>query len=54
VSVCEEDGCEATAAVELHVPWRANMRVCPAHARIRARKDGVVPEPLEGYHGEWP
>lgn len=51
---CEEDGCDAGAAVELHVPWDANMRVCPGHARTWAQKDGVVPEPMEGHEDAWP
>jgi|AntDeeMetageno50_2_1112565.scaffolds.fasta_scaffold32356_2 hypothetical protein len=51
---CEEAGCEAEAAVELHVPWDANMRVCPGHARTWAQKDGVVPEPMEGHEDAWP
>lgn len=51
---CEEDGCEASAAVELHIPWAENRLVCPSHARVRARKDGVVPEPLDGHEDAWP
>ena len=54
MTTCEEDDCEETAAVELHVPWRANLVVCPSHARVWARKDGVVPEPLDGHESEWP
>lgn len=51
---CEEDGCEERAAVELHVPWRANLVVCPSHARVWAQKDGVVPAPIEGEEERWP
>jgi len=51
---CAEDGCENDAAVELHIPWDANIAVCPAHARVWAQKDGVVPAPLEGHEDEWP
>ena len=51
---CAEDGCEAVAAVRLHVPWAADRAVCVAHARVLARQDGVVAEPLEGAEGEWP
>ena len=51
---CAEEGCEATAAVELHVPWASDRRVCAAHARVAARRDGVVAVPLEGREGEWP
>jgi len=54
MTTCEEADCDRTAAVALHIPWRDNMEVCPAHARTRAQKDGVVPEPLPGHDGEWP
>ena len=54
MTTCEEDDCEETAAVELHVPWRANLVVCLSHARVWARKDGVVPEPLDDHGEEWP
>ena len=54
MTTCEEDDCETAAAVELHVPWCENLLLCPAHARVRARKDGVVPEPLSGHEDEWP
>ena len=54
MTACEEADCEETAAVELHVPWRENLVVCPAHARVWARKDGVVPEPLAGNEDAWP
>lgn len=48
---CAEDRCEKAAAVRLHVPWDENRDVCAAHARVLARQDGVVAEPLEG--AEW-
>lgn len=51
---CEEDGCEESAAVELHIPWTVNRNVCPSHARTWAQKDGVVPAPIEGCENEWP
>jgi len=51
---CAEEDCERAAAVELHVPWADNRAVCPAHARVWAQKDGVVPAPLEGQEDEWP
>lgn len=51
---CEEAGCDARAAVRLHIPWDENREVCAAHARGVARKDGVVAEPLEDADGEWP
>jgi hypothetical protein len=51
---CEEEDCEERAAVELHVPWRENLVVCPAHARGWAQKDGVVPAPIEGEEERWP
>ncbi len=44
---CAEEGCERPAAVRLHVPWAENREVCTAHARVLARKDGIVAEPLE-------
>lgn len=54
MTTCVEDDCQESAAVELHIPWTENRRVCAAHARVWARRDGVVPEPLEGKEGEWP
>jgi hypothetical protein len=51
---CSEAGCEAPAAVRLHVPWDENREVCAAHARAFAQKDGVVAEPLEDADAEWP
>ncbi|WP_440006547.1 hypothetical protein [Halomicrococcus sp. SG-WS-1] len=43
---CAEDDCDDEAAVRLHVPWDANREVCTSHARVLARQDGVVAEPL--------
>ncbi|WP_433630645.1 hypothetical protein [Halomicrococcus sp. NG-SE-24] len=43
---CAEDDCDGEAAVRLHVPWDANREVCASHARVLARQDGVVAEPL--------
>lgn len=51
---CAEDGCEEPAAVLLHIPWTENRAVCPGHARVIARKDGVVAEPLEDAEESWP
>ncbi|QLG26599.1 hypothetical protein HUG10_03180 [Halorarum halophilum] len=51
---CAEDGCEAVAAVRLHVPWAADRSVCTAHARALVQQDGVVAEPLADADGEWP
>lgn len=51
---CDEPGCGRRAAVRLHVPWDDDREVCPAHARVLARPDGVVPEPMEGAEAEWP
>ncbi|WP_227354718.1 hypothetical protein [Haladaptatus salinisoli] len=48
---CAENDCENEAAVRLHVPWAENREVCTAHARVLARQDGVVAEPLEDV--EW-
>jgi len=53
-TTCDEPGCENVAAVRLHVPWADERAVCPAHARVLARPDGVVAEPIEGAEGEWP
>ncbi|MFH5798438.1 hypothetical protein [Haladaptatus sp. CMAA 1911] len=49
---CTEDGCENEAAVRLHVPWNENRVVCTGHARVLARQDGVVAEPLDGVDWE--
>lgn len=49
---CAEEGCERSAAVRLHVPWAENREVCTAHARVLAREDGIVAEPLEDVE-EW-
>jgi hypothetical protein len=54
VTECAVEGCEREAAVRLHVPWDENRVVCPAHARVTARQDGVVAEPLDGADDEWP
>ncbi len=43
---CSEAGCDRSAAVRLHVPWADERLVCTAHARVLARQDGVVAEPL--------
>ena len=51
---CDEDDCSNAAAVRLHVPWAENREVCVGHARVLAREDGVVAEPLEGSEAEWP
>lgn len=44
---CTEDGCEEPAAFELHLPRAENRVVCPGHARVLARRDGVVADPLD-------
>ena len=51
---CAESGCERPAAVLLHVPWDEDRSVCPGHARVLARREGVVAEPIEGAEAEWP
>lgn len=51
---CSEEDCEEEAAVELHIPWAENRPVCAGHARVIARQDGVVADPLEGKEDEWP
>jgi hypothetical protein len=49
---CAEAACDSEAAVRLHIPWTEDREVCTAHARVLARRDGVVAEPIEG--AEWP
>jgi hypothetical protein len=51
---CAESDCSESAAVRLHIPWDENREVCAAHARVLARQDGVVADPLDGSEGEWP
>lgn len=51
---CDEEDCDAEAAVELHIPWAENRLVCPGHARMLAGQDGVVADPLEGHEEAWP
>lgn len=51
---CAEDGCEAEAVVELHIPWADNRLVCAGHARVIARQDGVVADPLDDHENAWP
>lgn len=51
---CVVSECENSAGVRLHVPWAETRSVCPAHARVLARQDGVVAEPLEGSKAHWP
>lgn len=45
---CAVENCESEATVELHVPWDDNRLVCSAHARVQARDDGIVADPLDG------
>ncbi|WP_175424134.1 hypothetical protein [Haladaptatus sp. W1] len=49
---CAENDCENEGAVRLHIPWAENRVVCTSHARVLARQDGVVAEPLEGVDWE--
>lgn len=51
---CAEEGCAREASVELHIPWEENKLVCTAHARVLARDDGIVPDPLDGHDDAWP
>jgi|AntRauTorcE11898_2_1112593.scaffolds.fasta_scaffold81090_2 hypothetical protein len=51
--VCSEAGCDRPAAVLLHIPWAENRAVCTAHARVLARQDGVVAEPIEDAAEDW-
>lgn len=48
MATCTEEGCEKPATVELHIPWADNRVVCAGHARVIARQDGVVADPLDG------
>jgi hypothetical protein len=50
---CQEQGCEQTATVRLHIPWRENKVVCTDHARGMAQSDGVVATPMENAEREW-
>ena len=42
------------AVVELYVPWAENRVVCAGHARVIARQDGVVADPLDEADDAWP
>lgn len=44
---CTEDDCDEEAVVQLHIPWAENRPVCAGHARVIARQDGVVADPLD-------
>ncbi|MCL9814610.1 hypothetical protein [Natranaeroarchaeum aerophilus] len=50
---CTEDDCERPGAVVLHIPWADNRVVCSAHARVLARQDGVVADPLDEAAENW-
>ncbi|WP_202935109.1 hypothetical protein [Halorussus amylolyticus] len=50
---CAEEECSESAGVRLHIPWAESREVCAAHARVLARTDGIVAEPLEE-NDEWP
>jgi len=54
VPTCSEDDCEEPATVELHIPWAENRLVCAGHARVVARQDGVVADPLDDSDDVWP
>lgn len=51
---CSEAECDREAAVELHVPRDDNRVVCTAHARVLAREDGIVADPLDESDDAWP
>ena len=51
---CAEDGCDRAVAVRLHDPRGPNRDVCLPHARVLAREEGVVAEPLTDANSEWP
>jgi hypothetical protein len=54
MDTCSEDDCGERAAFELHVPWADNRPVCAGHARVLARRDGVVADPLDSADDELP
>ncbi len=43
---CQVGDCDDEAVFELHIPWGDNEVVCAGHARVKARQDGVVADPL--------
>ena len=51
---CSEDGCDATVAVRIHVPWDEDRNVCAAHGRALGQPDGVVATTLDDTDAEWP
>jgi hypothetical protein len=51
---CSEADCDSEAAFKLLIPWKENEYVCPGHARIRARQDGVVADALDTADDELP
>lgn len=54
VQECAEEGCEETAAFELHIPWAPKRVVCAGHARVIASQDGVVADALPEADEELP
>ena len=54
MATCSEDDCDERATVELHVPWAENRLVCAGHARVLARRNGVVADPLAEADEELP
>jgi hypothetical protein len=54
VATCSEPECERAAAFELHVPWAENRVVCAPHARVLARRDGIVADALPDANDELP
>jgi hypothetical protein len=51
---CTESDCDERAVIELHIPWAENRVVCSGHARVLARRDGVVADPIDGEEDAWP
>lgn len=51
---CAVEGCEDEATFRLHVPWDDDLVVCAGHARVRARQDGVVADPLDSAGDQLP
>ena len=51
---CTQEGCEERATFELYIPWTENRVVCSGHARVEARKDGIVADPLDDADDDLP
>jgi hypothetical protein len=54
MATCGEHECDERATFELHIPWAENRLVCAGHARVLARKEGIVADPLAAADEELP